>query len=104
IRRRNSARSSAPRWRAGAGSSGKKASARSDAVASLSGGAKIEKYVPHAAGSLERPLSDEALERKFRSLAEWRWPGCDARAVLELAWSLDKLPAAPAFVSAAAPP
>src|SRR5205085_165697 len=73
------------------------------AVVSPSGGAQIEKYVPHAAGSLERPLSDEALERKFRSLAEWGWPGCDARAFIELAWSLDQLPDAAAFVRAAAP-
>jgi 2-methylcitrate dehydratase PrpD len=68
-----------------------------------SGGATFEKYVPHATGSLERPMSDEALERKFRSLAQWGWPECDTRAFLELAWSLDELADAGAFARAASP-
>jgi 2-methylcitrate dehydratase PrpD len=69
----------------------------------VSGGPMLEKYVPHATGSLERPMSDEALERKFRSLAEWGWPQCDTRAFIELAWSLDKLTDAGAFARAASP-
>jgi 2-methylcitrate dehydratase PrpD len=68
-----------------------------------SGGSTFEKYVPHATGSLERPMSDEALERKFRSLAEWGWPQCDTRAFIELAWSLDELTDAGAFARAASP-
>jgi hypothetical protein len=63
----------------------------------MSGGSTFDKYVPHATGSLERPLSDEALCRKFRSLAEWGWKECDTRAFIELAWSLDELTDAGAF-------
>ena len=73
-------------------------------VAVRAGGSTLDKYVPHATGSLERPMSDEALERKFRSLAEWGWPQCDTRSFIELAWSLDKLADAGAFARAASPP
>ncbi|MDB5867606.1 MAG: MmgE/PrpD family protein [Betaproteobacteria bacterium] len=69
----------------------------------LRNGSTLEKYLPHATGSLERPMSDEALGLKFRSLAEWGWPQCDTRAFIELAWSLDELTDAGAFARAAAP-
>jgi 2-methylcitrate dehydratase PrpD len=69
----------------------------------LSGGSTLEKYVPHATGSLDRPMSDEALGRKFRSLAEWGWPECDSAEFIALAWSLDTLADAGAFARAAAP-
>jgi 2-methylcitrate dehydratase PrpD len=69
----------------------------------LSGGQAFDKYVPHATGSRDRPMSDEALERKFCSLVEWGWPQCDIPAFFELAWSLDTLTDAGAFARAAAP-
>jgi 2-methylcitrate dehydratase PrpD len=69
----------------------------------LSDGSAFDQYVPHATGSLERPMSDEALSQKFRSLAEWGWPQCDTSAFLALAWSLDELTDAGAFARAAAP-
>jgi 2-methylcitrate dehydratase PrpD len=68
-----------------------------------SGGSTFDKYVPHASGSLDRPMSDEALGRKFHSLAEWGWPECDAPEFIALAWSLDTLADAGAFARAAAP-
>jgi 2-methylcitrate dehydratase PrpD len=69
----------------------------------LSDGATLDRHVPHATGSLERPMSDEAISQKFRSLAEWGWPQCDTRAFIELVWSLEKLSDAGAFARAAAP-
>ncbi|HEX9464900.1 MAG TPA: MmgE/PrpD family protein [Alphaproteobacteria bacterium] len=72
-------------------------------TARMSPGPTFDKYVPHATGSLERPMSDDALGRKFRSLAEWGWPDCDSGAFIELAWSLDELADAGAFARAAAP-
>jgi hypothetical protein len=69
----------------------------------VSGGSTVDKYVPHATGSLDRPMSDEALGRKFRSLAEWGWPECDTAEFIALAWSLDTLVDAGAFARAAAP-
>jgi 2-methylcitrate dehydratase PrpD len=53
----------------------------------VSGGSTFDKYVLRATGSLDRPMSDEALGRKFHSLAEWRWPECDTRAFIELPWT-----------------
>jgi 2-methylcitrate dehydratase PrpD len=69
----------------------------------LRNGSTLEKHVPHATGSLERPMTDEAIGRKFRALAEWGWPQCDTRAFIDLAWSLDKLADAGAFARTAAP-
>ena len=69
----------------------------------LRDGRQIEKHIAHATGSLEKPMSDAALEQKFRDLAEWGCPQCDAGAAVELAWSLDQLSDAGAFTRALAP-
>jgi 2-methylcitrate dehydratase PrpD len=69
----------------------------------VSDGSTFDNYVPHATGSIDRPMSDEALGRKFRSLAEWGWPECDTSKFIALAWSLDTLADAGAFARAAAP-
>jgi 2-methylcitrate dehydratase PrpD len=69
----------------------------------VSGGSTFDKFVPHATGSLDRPMSDEALGRKFHSLAAWGWPECDTAKFIALAWSLDTLADAGAFARAAAP-
>jgi 2-methylcitrate dehydratase PrpD len=69
----------------------------------VSGGPTFDKYVPCATGSIDRPMSDEALGRKFHSLAEWGWPECDTAKFIARAWSLDTLADAGAFARAAAP-
>ena len=69
----------------------------------VSGGATFDKYVPHATGSIDRPMSDEALSRKFHSLAEWGWPECDTAKFIALAWSLETLADVGAFARAGAP-
>jgi 2-methylcitrate dehydratase PrpD len=70
----------------------------------VSGSPTFDKYVPCATGSIDRPMSDDALGRKFHSLAEWGWPECDTAKFIALAWSLDTLADAGAFARAAAPP
>ncbi|MDB5803896.1 MAG: MmgE/PrpD family protein [Betaproteobacteria bacterium] len=70
----------------------------------LRDGTMIEKKIAHATGSLEKPMSDAALEQKFRAVAASGCPQCDAGAVVELAWSLDQLPDAGAFTRALGPP
>ena len=60
------------------------------ATAVLRNGERREVHVEHAIGSLQRPLSDADLERKFTALAE---PVLGAAAVHELmaqAWSVGK--------------
>ena len=42
-----------------------------DVVVALKDGKKQHAFVPHAQGSLERPLTDADLENKFRALAAW---------------------------------
>ena len=69
----------------------------------LKDGRRLALHVPHATGSLEKPMSDAALENKFHQLAAFSRAGCDARQVIETAWSLDNLDDAARFVQAAAP-
>lgn len=62
-----------------------------DVVIVLKNGAKHHVFVPHALGSLERPLSDTDLEDKFRALAAWGFSTCNAYDVIELIWSFDNI-------------
>ena len=64
--------------------------------------AVLELYVPHAIGSLDLPLSDDALTQKFMALAQWGWPQGDAQALAKMGWALDELYDAGAFVRAMA--
>lgn len=59
---------------------------------SLTDGRRLEKVVDHAIGSLARPLSDAALEAKFRGLAAGILSAAEAEALLGLCWSLESLP------------
>jgi len=56
----------------------------------LAGGGKREKYIPHAGGTNENPMSDEGLAEKFTDLAV---PviGDRSRKVLDLVCSLERL-------------
>ena len=69
----------------------------------LKDGRRLARHVVHATGSLEKPMSDAALESKCHELAAFSRAGCDARKVIETAWSLDDLNDAARFVQAAAP-
>jgi len=44
--------------------------ASADVTALLADGRKVHVFVEHAIGSLQRPMSDEDLERKFRGMAD----------------------------------
>ena len=62
-----------------------------DVVIILRDGARHHAFVPHALGSLARPLSDTDLENKFRALVEWGFSTCNAYDVIELVWSFDNI-------------
>ena len=62
-----------------------------DVVIVLRNGARHHAFVPHALGSLERPLTDTDLENKFRALAAWGFSTCNAYDVIELIWSFDNI-------------
>jgi 2-methylcitrate dehydratase PrpD len=69
----------------------------------LKDGRKLEKYIEHAIGSKEVPMTNEQLEAKFRGLAD-DILGADAAAqLLALAWRIEALPDAAEICRAASP-
>jgi 2-methylcitrate dehydratase PrpD len=57
----------------------------------MKGGRTLEKFVEHAIGSLDRPMSDADLEAKFHGLADGilSRPGADR--LIRLCWDIGKL-------------
>jgi 2-methylcitrate dehydratase PrpD len=68
----------------------------------LKDGRKLERYVEHALGTLERPMSDADLEAKFRGLADGILSKKQADEVIRLCWTVESLPDAGAIARAAA--
>lgn len=69
----------------------------------LDDGRVLEKHVPHAIGTLQRPMSDADLEQKFQALADAAFSDCHAWDVIELAWSLDRINDAASLARAVTP-
>jgi 2-methylcitrate dehydratase PrpD len=57
----------------------------------LKNGTTLEKFVEHAIGSLDRPMSDAALEAKFRALATGILSGSECDRLIRLCWDLETL-------------
>ena len=53
---------------------------------------RLETHVTKARGTTARPMSDDELEAKFRSLAAHGAPGFGAHQLLRALWSLDRAP------------
>ncbi|MGB8843105.1 MAG: MmgE/PrpD family protein, partial [Aliidongia sp.] len=62
-----------------------------DLTITLSDGRVLHQFIEHAIGSLEAPMSDQALERKFADLADGVVPASQARRVMDLCWGLEAL-------------
>jgi len=60
-------------------------------------GRSLHKFIEHAIGSLEAPMSDQDLERKFADLADGVIPADQARRAIELCWGVDGLASAAAI-------
>jgi 2-methylcitrate dehydratase PrpD len=69
----------------------------------LRDGRRLGRHVPHATGSLEKPMTDADIEKKFHELAASSRSQCHAWDVIEIAWSLERLNDAAKFVQAAVP-
>jgi 2-methylcitrate dehydratase PrpD len=67
----------------------------------LKDGRKLNKYIQHAVGSAEVPMSDQALEAKFSDLAEGILPPAQTRKLMDTCWNVEKLPSAATIVKAA---
>lgn len=70
-------------------------------VITLKDGRQLEKYIQHAIGSLQRPMSNSDLESKFAGLAEGILPPDQTRRLMDLCWRIEKLPSASAVAKAA---
>ena len=71
------------------------------AIVTTKDGRTFDKFVEHAVGSLERPMSDKDLEAKFMGLAEGVLPPDRARRLMELCWSVETLPSVGELAAAA---
>lgn len=57
----------------------------------LKDGTQLDRHVPHALGTLERPMSDADLETKFRGLVAGVLPERRIRQLIDACWSLESL-------------
>lgn len=69
----------------------------------LKDGRRHAQHVPHATGSLEKPMSDAAIEKKFHELAAASHSERRVRDLIDIAWSLEQVNDAATLVQAAAP-
>jgi 2-methylcitrate dehydratase PrpD len=60
-------------------------------------GRRFEKFVEHAVGSLDHPMSDQDLEAKFAGLANGVLPPDRQRKLIDLCWNIANLPDAGAI-------
>jgi 2-methylcitrate dehydratase PrpD len=71
------------------------------ALVTLRDGRRIEKYIEHAVGSIDRPMTNTDLEAKFLGNATGVLPADRARALIDLCWRAETLPRAAAIADAA---
>jgi 2-methylcitrate dehydratase PrpD len=67
----------------------------------LKDGRSLSRHIEHAIGSLEKPMSDAALEAKFTDLADGILPQDQTRRVMDICWAIEKAPDAGALATAA---
>jgi 2-methylcitrate dehydratase PrpD len=71
------------------------------AAITLKNGRRHEIFIEHALGSVERPMTDAALEAKFMGLADGVLPAAQARRLMDLCWQIDTQPSAGDLAAAA---
>jgi 2-methylcitrate dehydratase PrpD len=73
-----------------------------DMTITLVDGRTLHKFITHAIGSLEVPMTDRQLEAKFLDLADGILPAAQAKQLIETCWQVEKLPGAAAIAQGAA--
>jgi 2-methylcitrate dehydratase PrpD len=68
----------------------------------LKDGRRLDRFIEHVVGSVERPMSDADLEGKFMGLTEGVLPQSQARALIARCWEVDGLRSAADLAEAAA--
>ncbi len=69
----------------------------------LKDGRVLEKIIEHCAGSVDNPMSDAALEAKFRTQCKGILPAAQTEKLIGLCWNVGKLKSAAEIARAAAP-
>lgn len=63
-----------------------------DLTVVLKDGRKLNRYIGHAIGSVELPMTDKQLETKFSDLADGIIPAAMIRRVMDACWNVEGLP------------
>ena len=66
--------------------------AQVDMTIVLKDGRQLHRYIEHAIGNLEKPMTDQQLETKFADLAEGILPAPVIRRVMDACWNVESLP------------
>jgi 2-methylcitrate dehydratase PrpD len=69
----------------------------------LKDGRRFHKFIEHAVGSLEVPMTDQQLETKFADLADGILPKAQVRRLMDACWQVEQLSAAGMIAKAAVP-
>jgi 2-methylcitrate dehydratase PrpD len=72
------------------------------AVITLKDGRRLEKYIEHVVGSVQRPMSDADLDAKFLDLSDGVLPAPQARQLLARCRDVERLPQASVLATEAA--
>jgi len=72
------------------------------ATITMKDGRRLEKFVEHAVGSVDHPMTDADLEAKFKGLADGVLPAAQIRRVMDLCWKIENEAAASTLARAAA--
>jgi 2-methylcitrate dehydratase PrpD len=56
----------------------------------LRGGQRLEVAIDIARGARGKPLSDQDIENKVRTLCEYGGSGCNPEPLIEAVWSMDR--------------
>jgi 2-methylcitrate dehydratase PrpD len=72
-----------------------------DMTITLKDGRTLHKFIQHAIGSLEVPMTDQQLEAKFTDLAKGILPDAQAQKLIALCWDVEQLQSADAIAKAA---
>jgi 2-methylcitrate dehydratase PrpD len=74
--------------------------AQVDMTITLKDGRTLHKFIEHAVGSAEVPMTDQQLEAKFLDLADAVLPAAQARRLMDTCWHIEQLPGAAAIAKA----
>ena len=77
--------------------------AQARVIIRLKDGRVVERFVAHAVGSVENPMTNAQLEAKFIELAAGILPDQSIRRLMDLCWTAERLDDAGAIARAAAP-